>query len=365
MRAALTVGRMNLRRLFSDRSVLLFTVVLPLTLLFVIGRGTERVGVSEFEIGVVGTGPVVDALKATDGVSVETVTAAKASRRVQELALDAVVDVTTTPVGLIVSEENSGQAAIIAIVGRAASVASRPRLAAVAAGDPSLESRAQEIDPLIGPVDVKVSVAGTGEGGDLTGPGYQGPAQLVLFTFITSVAASSMLVNSRKSGVLARQFASPVAAVWLVAGEGLGRFAIAVGQALFIVGASVALFRVDWGDPLAAAALIVVFAALSAGIALMVGSYLNTPEQASTVGPLAGIGLGMLGGCMWPLEIVPGFMRTVGHLTPHAWAMDAWIKITIDGAGVTGIAVELAVLGVAAAAAIFAGSRRLRAAAAG
>lgn len=57
-----------------------------------------------------------------------------------------------------------------------------------------------------------------------------------------------------------------------------------------------------------------------------------------------GIGLGMLGGCMWPLSIVPPFMRTLGHLTPHAWAVDAWTALVDDGASFAGIALELTVL---------------------
>jgi ABC-2 type transport system permease protein len=54
--------------------------------------------------------------------------------------------------------------------------------------------------------------------------------------------------------------------------------------------------------------------------------------------------MGMLGGCMWPLEIVPPVMRTVGHAVPQAWAMDAWIALVFDGAGLGDVAGDLAVL---------------------
>jgi ABC-2 type transport system permease protein len=53
----------------------------------------------------------------------------------------------------------------------------------------------------------------------------------------------------------------------------------------------------------------------------------------------------MLGGCMWPLEIVGPLMRRIGHLTPHAWAMDAFIRLIGDGAGLGQISADLAVLG--------------------
>jgi ABC-2 type transport system permease protein len=52
----------------------------------------------------------------------------------------------------------------------------------------------------------------------------------------------------------------------------------------------------------------------------------------------------MLGGCMWPLEIVPDAVRTVGHATPHAWAVDAWITLLSRAGGIADIGTELAVL---------------------
>lgn len=57
-----------------------------------------------------------------------------------------------------------------------------------------------------------------------------------------------------------------------------------------------------------------------------------------------GIGFGMLGGCMWPLEIVPESMQRLGHIFPHAWAMDAWIELIGRGGGFGDILTELAVL---------------------
>ena len=47
---------------------------------------------------------------------------------------------------------------------------------------------------------------------------------------------------------------------------------------------------------------------------------------------------------MWPLAIVPAPMRLAGHLFPHAWAMDAFIDLISEDAGLAGIAGRLAVL---------------------
>jgi len=62
------------------------------------------------------------------------------------------------------------------------------------------------------------------------------------------------------------------------------------------------------------------------------------------VGIPVAIGMGMLGGCMWPLDIVPGPLRVIGHFTPQAWAMDGFIGLIYDGEGVMGIAPQIGVL---------------------
>jgi ABC-2 type transport system permease protein len=71
----------------------------------------------------------------------------------------------------------------------------------------------------------------------------------------------------------------------------------------------------------------------------------RTPEQAGSIGPIAGIAMGMLAGCMWPRFIMPAPMQRLGQLFPQSWAMDAWIKLIADNAGLGGIVKQLAVLG--------------------
>jgi ABC-2 type transport system permease protein len=48
---------------------------------------------------------------------------------------------------------------------------------------------------------------------------------------------------------------------------------------------------------------------------------------------------------MWPLAIVGPALRTLGHLSPHAWAMDAALALSGGKAGLGAVRTELAVLG--------------------
>ena len=77
---------------------------------------------------------------------------------------------------------------------------------------------------------------------------------------------------------------------------------------------------------------------------LFVGAIATDQEQAAAIATPIAIALGMLGGCMWPLALVPPIMQTIGHVTPQAWAMDAWLTLIWERGGVAAIAGPLAVL---------------------
>ncbi len=79
-------------------------------------------------------------------------------------------------------------------------------------------------------------------------------------------------------------------------------------------------------------------------VGLFTRSVFRTAEQARAFAPPLGIALGMLGGCMWPLEVVGSTMKTIGHLVPHAWAMDAFVTLVAKGGDLAAIAPQLLVL---------------------
>jgi ABC-2 type transport system permease protein len=92
---------------------------------------------------------------------------------------------------------------------------------------------------------------------------------------------------------------------------------------------------------------------------MLSGSLFRTPEQASAIGPAVGIAFGMLGGTMWPLQIVTPAMRALGHFVPHAWAVDAWTILLSHHGTLADILRQLAILAGYAAALLAVASLRL------
>ena len=169
-------------------------------------------------------------------------------------------------------------------------------------------------------------------------------SQLVLWMFLTSMTAATQLIVSRQLGVSRRMFATPTSARTILIGEMLGRFAVAMIQGLFIFVGTAIVFSVEWGDPIAATAIIVAFGLVGTGVAMLVGSIATNPEQASSIGVGAAMLLGAFGGAMVPPEVFPEVMRTLSHLTPHAWAIDGLREVAVRDADLVGVLPEVAIL---------------------
>ena len=99
---------------------------------------------------------------------------------------------------------------------------------------------------------------------------------------------------------------------------------------------------------------------LAAGAGIFLGTLFRNEQQAIGVSLLLGLGLAALGGCMVPLEVFSPTMRRVAHITPHAWANDAFAKLVGHGASIGGILPQLGILAAYAAILLTLAAWRLR-----
>ncbi|MEU0535780.1 ABC transporter permease [Amycolatopsis tolypomycina] len=378
--SVLTIAGASLKRMLRDRVAAFFMVLLPLVVILVIGatvggQSTPRLGVvpatGPLAAGLVGDLGTAGGLRTTvfDGEP-----AARDALRRNEvdavLLIPAQFDETLAsgrdirlPLlagGFTGSGQAAWQAVSAAVARHAKTVQAAAFAAAEAGGDLAgrlpLATAVERVVPVV-PVTGEV-VNGSS---DILPAGftYSAPTMLVLFVFVNSVAAGAALVENRRLGIHTRVLAAPVRARDIILGESLYYLGLALLQSALIVGAGAALFGVRWGDPVAAAALVLTWAVVGTGAGMFAGTLFRTPEQAAALGTTSGVALGMLGGCMWPLEIVPDAVRALGHLTPQAWAVDAWTTLLSRGGGLADILLPLGVLATFAAALLAAASWRL------
>jgi len=98
---------------------------------------------------------------------------------------------------------------------------------------------------------------------------------------------------------------------------------------------------------------------------MLVGSVASNPEHASSLGVVAGLTIGAVGGCMVPPEVFPPIMQTISRFTPHAWAVDGLRALAARDANLLGVLPQVGVLAAFAVVLLSLSVWRLRAAISG
>ncbi len=358
----------DMMRTTRDRTGLFFVVVLPVVIMVIIGAtfGANS-GSLPMAVVVADDSPqateLVEALVATGSVTVERYDGIDDARR--DVRTGAKVGVLEIPPGfgaalagddgtatvvLATTDPQAGMALAEVVQGSTDDLAATyaARRFAAAQTDASPERVAAAVSQASSTVPtIAVEATSIGQAplaGNDNQFAYTAPSNLVMFVFINSLTIGGVLIETRRLGVARRMVAAPVTIGTVLLGSGAARLVFAVGQSAVILIAGRVLFGVEWGDTLAVAAVVVAFSLVGTGAGLLVGSVARTPEQAQGIGIPLAIGLAMLGGAMWPLDVVSDPLRLVGHLTPHAWAMDAWVALVFEGAGFAGVWLEVLVL---------------------
>ena len=194
-------------------------------------------------------------------------------------------------------------------------------------------------------VRVKVSTAGEGRPVP-TGFAQSVPGTLTFFVLMmTIIYGAVFLTLEKRQGMIRRQAMLPLSRGRIFAGKLVGRMLMAGAQIVIYLLAGRLLFGISFGDSPGGLLLVLfAYAAAASGLSLLLGAVLSTPEQASTVGWIASMVMGALGGCWWPSEVMPRWLWSAAHVLPTAWAMDAFHSLISFGRGIEAVVLPAGVL---------------------
>jgi ABC-2 type transport system permease protein len=171
------------------------------------------------------------------------------------------------------------------------------------------------------------------------------PGTATMFVMLTLFNTVSVLVVERQTGTLQRLFTLPVPKYQVVIGKMLGPIIFALIQFVILIVVGTMIGDVDWGDsPVAVALIVISFTLAAAAIGFTIATVVRTEDQASGMSTFLALTLAPLGGAWWPLEIVPDFMVTLGHISPIAWAMDGFQDLIWYDGDLTDVLPEVGVL---------------------
>lgn len=158
--------------------------------------------------------------------------------------------------------------------------------------------------------------------------------ELIIWVFIPLLATSELMASERVWGTLRRLVTTPTRKPTFLLGMVTGQFTYGLVQMLILVLFGVFLLKVPWAqNPLALLALLVSFGLAAVAMGTMLGTFTRTPSQASGVSIALGMVMGLLGGCMLPLEVFPPAVANAVKILPTTWAMMGMTQLTQYHAG--------------------------------
>jgi ABC-2 type transport system permease protein len=167
--------------------------------------------------------------------------------------------------------------------------------------------------------------------------------QAGMFLFFTVGFGVLGLVTEREQGTLRRLLSMPMRPGRVVLAKGLGSFVLGLASMTVLLTVSTAIFDdVAFGSPVAVAVLVVLTVAAATSLTFVVATVARTAEQANIAQSIIAVALGMFGGAFFQLDVSGplGALLLVNPVT----AFTRGLGITAGGGGVTDLGVPALVL---------------------
>jgi ABC-2 type transport system permease protein len=173
----------------------------------------------------------------------------------------------------------------------------------------------------------------------------QAPGYTVMFLLFGVMLGAEGLLEERDKGTLGRLLVAPITKTSILGGKLLSQFLVGLAQVTLLFAVGHFVFGMALGNSIPGLTLMITATAYTAtAFGILLAALVKTRRQASSIGILTVLLMSALGGSWWPLDIVPDFMRKLGHLTINAWALDGLNGLIIHGQDFYDILVPAGVL---------------------
>ncbi len=152
------------------------------------------------------------------------------------------------------------------------------------------------------------------------------PGFAVTFILLGMLLGVSLgLVDERDWGTLDRLRAMPVSLTQVLVAKLGARFCVGVAQMMVLLAVGWLCFGVSLGpEPWALVLPTIGIVFAGAAFGLVVAGATRSREALLPVGSIVIMTMAAVGGCWWPIDLEPRWMREVALAFPTTWAMDAF-----------------------------------------
>ncbi len=168
----------------------------------------------------------------------------------------------------------------------------------------------------------------------------------IFFSMYTMVFAIGTILSDKHYKTWERMLISPVSKTSILGGSMIVAYLTGAVQMGVLILCGKILLKIDWGNSMPGVLMVsgaFVFAVTSLG--LMLSGFIKTHAQLSSLAPIVLTSTSMIGGCMWPLEIVNNkVLLFMAELTPQKWAIQGIESIASGGMGFNAAVIPTIVL---------------------
>jgi len=174
---------------------------------------------------------------------------------------------------------------------------------------------------------------------------HSAPGMMLQFAIAGLLTCAEVMVAERKNRCLQRMLTTSVNRVEILLGHFLFLFTTIFTQFIILIAFGQLFLQLDYFQQPLATLLVAFAAALCiSALGLLIGVFAKSEEQAIIFSLVPMFVFAGLGGAWVPLEVTGATFQAIGHITPVAWAMDAFKGILLRGLDVRGVLVPAAAL---------------------
>lgn len=183
---------------------------------------------------------------------------------------------------------------------------------------------------------------------------YYAVGMALLYLVFTANTGTEAMLEEKRQHTLQRVSVTPTSRFHIILGKLIGIFLLSGLQFAVIMAFTRFVYGVRWGSSIPAVLAMAASTVLAgAGLSTFVAALARTPEQAGSVGPAVAMVYSLLGGSMWPVYNMPGWMTSLSRLTFTRWSIEGFTHLMVYGGGLSSVLRPVTVCLVMAAAFLF------------
>lgn len=196
------------------------------------------------------------------------------------------------------------------------------------------------------PAQVEVRSAPAGEAKLNRNPfAFFAPSLAIFFLMISMFEAPRSILVEQDEGTLGRLVRTPTSPSQILLGKLGGSYLTGILQFAVLVAASRLIFGLTWGQSPAGLVLMVVAVVVaSASMGAVVAAFSKDVIQAGAIGGGIALLSAGLGGNFFSPENLPTWLQALSRLTINRWALEGFMKLTVNNLDARAVLLDAGVL---------------------